>query len=643
MSSKAKQIILVAVAVLSLGAAAAAGEEPRKLELGKLLPEDGICFVRIKSANALLGGISDFVDAIQPGVSAMIKAQLGTKLAVDPAAAGLDADKPAGIAILNPKEFKEPWVVVLPVSDEKQAFLTELQNMLGAPEDAGADLLKYGLGAEDQNLFLRIAAGHVVVGGSDAAVSTIADAVKKNGLGAHDADDTLVAAVNVKQVLKLYGDDLQEALKELRESVGGDLGGAGGAGGAAGVGGPFAMFAMVGKLAALLGPDLADMGADVLKQVDGVEVSLTINKDKLAITETLFAKPGTSLAKLIDAQEPVGAGAAELVPAGGLFTILMRFNEGAMKPHLDAATKKIRETLGKAEGDDEMKGLRDEIVGWTELFDAAVVGGNSEIATALVPSGGGIANLQVVVRPEMPLEKMLKLMQDATKMVADSKLIKAALAAGGGQLKMTFEKDFRERGGVKISRLTQETVGQMPQMAAMQDKMYGSPQITEIAYLAGKKTYVMVGGKEAAKRLDALLDRVSQGNAEGSFGRSAVYAELRQKTPKNACTVWALSPTLYAKVVLDIMAPMMPFQIPADKLKALTDMASREKPVWGYVQSTGGVATMTFEVHAPTIGQLARFFQQMFMEMQGGGMQPGGGGGPVPPPPPDGGIGGGVF
>jgi len=638
MISRPRRTALVAVAAIALTWAAApaggAEEGARKLEMGKLLPEDGICFIRVKSANALLGGISDFVDAVQPGVSAMLKAQLGTKLAVDPAAAGLAADKPAGVAILNPKEFKNPWVIVVPIAEEQKALLDEIQNMLGAPENAGEDLLKYGLGGDDENMFLRIAAGHVVVGGSDSAVSTIADAVKKNGLGEHDAEDTIVAAVNVKQALKLYGDDIAKAVKELRENAGG-----GGGGAAAQMGGPFAMFGMLTKLATQLGPDFADMGVEMLEQIEGVEVAVTINKEKLSVSETFIAKADTSLAKFIAAQKRPEAGTAELVPAGGCMAMVVRLDEGAMKPHVDAAVKKILGTLAKA-GDDETKAVRDEMAGWMKLIGEVFGEGHAEGATALVPSGGGLATVQAVVRPGMPPEKVLKLTEDAARMVTESQLIKAAMAAGGGQLTMKFEKDVRENDGVKISRLTQETVGQMPEMAAVQAKMYGSPQITEIAYLAEKKMYLTTGGKEASKRMDELLDRVRKGDAEGSFGRSAVYAEIRQKTPKDACAIWAVSPTGYARIAIDSMAPMMPFQIPADDLKALEGLAKTEKPVWGYMRSGGGAATMTFEVHAPTIGQLARFFQQLFMKMQGGGMQPGA---PVPPPPPDDGIGGGVF
>jgi len=636
MISRPRRTALVAVAAVALTwatvSAGGAEEGARKLEMGKLLPEDGICFIRVKSANALLGGISDFVDAVQPGVSAMLKAQLGTKLAVDPAAAGLAADKPAGIAVLNPKEFKNPWVIVVPIAEEQKALLDEIKNMLGAPEDAGADLLKYGLGGDDENMFLRIAAGHVVVGGSDSAVSTIADAVKKNGLGEHDADDTLVAAVNVEQVLKLYGEELKAAVKGFREAPdeGADE---------MGLMGPLALFAPFGKIFRQLGPDLADMGVEMLEQIEGVEVAVTVNKEKLSISETIIAKADTSLAKFIAAQKRPEAGTAELVPAGGCMAMVARLEEGAMKPHLDAAVKKILGTLAGA-GDDEAKAARDEMAGWMKLIGEAFGEGHSEAATALVPSGGGLATVQAVVRPGMPLEKALKLTEDAARMASESQFLKAAMAAGGGQLTMKFERNVRENDGVKISRLTQETVGQMPEMAAVQAKMYGSPQVTEIAYLAEKKMYLTASGKEASKRMDELLDRVREGDAEGSFGRSAVYAEIRQKTPKDACAIWAVSPTGYAKLMIDSMAPMMPFQIPADDLKSLEGLAKTEKPVWGYMQSGGGAATMTFEVHAPTIGQLARFFQQLFMKMQGGGMQPGA---PVPPPPPDGGIGGGVF
>ena len=50
--------------------------------------------------------------------------------------------------------------------------------------------------------------------------------------------------------------------------------------------------------------------------------------------------------------------------------------------------------------------------------------------------------------------------------------------------------------------------------------------------------------------------------------------------------------------------------------------------------------TLYYEVPAPTIGSLVRWFQGVMMQMQGGGMQPGQ---PAPPPPDEGGVGGGVF
>ena len=94
-------------------------------------------------------------------------------------------------------------------------------------------------------------------------------------------------------------------------------------------------------------------------------------------------------------------------------------------------------------------------------------------------------------------------------------------------------------------------------------------------------------------------------------------------------------------MVVDMMTAAANLHLPPDAMKGLMAIAAEEEPVWGYVEAGRGAATAAYEIPAPTLGRIFRFFQQQMMRMmQGGGMGPGA---PLPPPPPGDGIGGGVF
>ena len=633
----ARRVVLAVVLAASALSVASAAEGRRKLRTGELLPADGVCFIRAKSMSALVDGVSGFVDSIMPGYSALLKAQLGVKVFTDPKAAGIDPEKPVGVAVLNPKEFANPWVMVAPVSAD-QAVLQEIQNVLGAPEDAGGDLMKFaGGGIAGEEVFVRFASGHVVAGGSDSAVATIADAVKNKGLAVGGADDDLIAAVNVRQLLKLYGEELKgtvQGLRDAREAAA--AGGAPAQDPMAAAMGPMAIFATLQKVGLHLGPEFAEMGVDVVDQIDGVEVALNIGKEKLSVACAVIAKADSSLEKLINEQKPVGAKTAGFVPAGGVMVMTGRLNEAALKPHLAAAMTKAREALGKVAGDD-VKELRDELVGWSKLMEMSLVGGESEGAVSLVFSEGGVVSMQVVHRPELTAERLAERMQAGGDLVKDSKLLQG-MAAAGGQMTVKIEKDLREHAGVKISRMTQDYPGAPPQMAAMMEKLYGMPQVSEYCFLDDKKAFVMTSGKGAAKKMDELVDAVIAGRADGSFAASPLYARIRAAAPPEAAALWAVSPTQYGKMVFEMMAPMMPFQLPADAVKGLDALAAQEEPIWGYVHAANGSATFAYEIPAPTLGRLVQYFQQLMVQMRQQ-MVPAQ---PMPPPPGDG-IGGGVF
>lgn len=226
-----------------------------------------------------IGSIDEMVTAVEPYLAAMgssklggaaIKAQLGKWIGLE-TWDGIDGQKPLRVWLVNPKKFKPPFVIALPLLAGKKAAVK-------------------GWAMEE-------IAGHAVVA-KDAATLTAIKGQLTSQLAqpAAATGGRLAFGLAVPALLEVYAPEIERQLGKLSRLVAG-------AGGAAGTD--------TKKLLAWLG-----RGAlDVARQIARADLLVTAEKESARIQLKLTPLPGTALAQFLAA--PKQAAPASIAKVAG--------------------------------------------------------------------------------------------------------------------------------------------------------------------------------------------------------------------------------------------------------------------------------------------------------------------------------------
>ena len=212
-----------------------------------------------------IGSIDELVTAIEPYLAAMgssklggaaIKAQIGKWIGLE-TWEGIDGAKPMRVWLVNPKKFKPPFVVALPLVAGKKAAVK-------------------GWAMEE-------IAGHAVLARDAATIAAVKSMVTEQlGAPAAATGSKVAFGLAVPALLEVYAPEIERLLGKLSRMVGGASGAAGGD---------------TKKFLAWLG-----RGAlDVARQIARADIQVVADKDSARLQLRLTPLPGTSLAQFLAA------------------------------------------------------------------------------------------------------------------------------------------------------------------------------------------------------------------------------------------------------------------------------------------------------------------------------------------------------
>lgn len=190
---------LVVLTISSLMVSVAAAADP-----SDAVPDSASVVVRLKAPEATLGNLGDFVDAVQPGVGAVVKgnlAMLGLAIS-NPTLAGVDAEKDWWVIAFVESRQKPTLVFVVPAKDADA-----LKNALppGFHYHAADTLAIY---SDNEEALAKVR--HRVSGKGTALWSKV-DAVSKKLFDAAD----LSVFINLQQLTKAFESELNQAEPQL--------------------------------------------------------------------------------------------------------------------------------------------------------------------------------------------------------------------------------------------------------------------------------------------------------------------------------------------------------------------------------------------------------------------------------------------
>jgi hypothetical protein len=316
-------IAMLAVGLVATVACKKKGAEAGKPEAGKAgapagidvgtiaAPATVVAYGAIKSLDEFTGAVAGLVGKFQPGMAAMVGAQIPALLQGQVLGAKdmnwFDAKKPIKFAILDYKQFPKPFAVLLPVKakDALAAALPETK-AAGAPDNE----LKFPspLGLE---LYLNHVGEYVVVTAEPKAFAAVKAFVEGDLAKAEFVElvDIHGAIANLR---KVAGEDLQAAKAAMLQ--------------AAQAPSPIPMPGMD----KLLQQEI-ELFMEVLDQTDAARIVLKYDGNDLAMNTSIKVVDGKGLAKFAAGTKDRKIELHKKLPAGGWLTVAQNIDPKAFE------------------------------------------------------------------------------------------------------------------------------------------------------------------------------------------------------------------------------------------------------------------------------------------------------------------------
>lgn len=279
-----------------------AGKAPAGLDVGTIAaPATIVAYGAIKSLDDFTGAVAGLVGKFQPGMAAMVGAQIPALLQGQVLGAKdmnwFDAKKPIRFAILDYKQFPKPFAVLLPVKakDALAAALPETK-AAGAPDNETKFPSPLGM-----ELYVNIAGEYAVITAEPKAFAAVKAFVEGDLAKAQFVElvDIHGAVANLR---KIAGEDLQAAKAAMMQ--------------AAQTPSPIPL----PGLDKLIQQEV-ELFMEFLDQTDAARVVLKYDGNDLAMNTSIKVMEGKGLAKFAAGTKDRKIELHKKLPAGGWLTI----------------------------------------------------------------------------------------------------------------------------------------------------------------------------------------------------------------------------------------------------------------------------------------------------------------------------------
>ncbi|MEW6355643.1 MAG: hypothetical protein AB1696_04905 [Planctomycetota bacterium] len=599
------------------------------------LPQDCVVVIHTPSLQGAVNKASNLVSQISPMFGQMVP-MLIPKVVGAQSLAGIDMNGEFNVVVLNPKQYAGKNVV-----------------RIVSLADATAALQSFGLGARAEgkqgvaNVFAQLDQArwlaatpeqkqnieqfiqkrfYVAIVGNKAiaadsmeacgAVAAMLEAETLNCAAACGVKGDLCANVNIKGLMQIYGENIDNELAPLKRGL-----------------------RQAAQAAQAQQPDMnpeamsnvldAYVNAilDIVKQLDALELALALDNDGLRVRAALVARPESGVANFIQQQVPGGIDVLKVLPSDSFLAI-----SGHLKstPELEDGLRnfvgKILDCAPGAFTPEQRTAALASIDEWTDII-------TGEIGIGVILAGNaektGITLVEVfsVTDPAAAHKLMLKQFDQSAMFMSFYRNL------AGLDMELAVTENAATHEGVTITEVAiLFDPAKVPQQTReMMQKIYGDPMIVRVA--AAGKYMIVTFGQDSLARMKQTIEFAKAAGDSGLATQPEFVSATKGFPPSTNLLVF-----VNPKEVMNFVKGMMP------PMGAPPPGAQGEQPppepelkggIGAYAVTKGNRMEGEFYISQEFIDSL----KVLVMNQMGGGMpmQPGAPGAPArrpaPPPP----------
>lgn len=502
------------------------------------LPEDVVGMIACASPATLVSDVEKVLAAtglIMPGMLSMQLNRLLLEMGLSKTQV-VDLTRPAAVLILNPKEFADPAVLRISVT-EKDDFIAALSPAWKKIEekDGVVELQSGGVdtyavfkgGAEEaaprpkEKLFVRIDGGRVWLGASRAAVLVGAKADPATEIRSR----SLVFSLRLDRLRKLYGPEIRASLQQTRQTMIQLLTDSG-------LASPPVVF--------MYGWMLDKTGA-AIEQLREAQVVLGTADAALILKAGLWCEPGSFFCKILAAQKrDTPQRLYALLPAQGFLAMGMNIQWDLVKSDMLEFAQQL---LGTVFGEDAAPEWRAVV---QDMLDSL---------------GEELAAVEDISADGLGLDEIVALRDEAKAKAALAKTLKLVEAVApklnlpGIKYQVSMPGKLAEHQGVELTGFdfVFDTSEMAPGEAEMLRRMYGERMRLVFAFFDGKMLLSM--GKDPVARAKALIDRARK--KEAGIASTAYFQSAAGGLEKQSGAFLFMSISGMLNSTMGMMNPML--------------------------------------------------------------------------------------
>lgn len=241
--------------------------------------EDVFGYACAKNISSLLDTVDSWTAKVNPQMPAGMAKMSAGQYFGDPAMSGLDTSRPMALLFLNPKKYATMAVLYMPVTDASK--------MKAGIEQRG------GLTVVKDNVLIVADENPTIMKGVELLPKVLP-------LMSRTPDADIVVSVDVENLMKLYGDDLKQKIKDLKTQM--------------------SAMQMQGQTAdqAKMIDAQVDEALKFVAEIKTVALKADAKADSLEISVMGEAKAGTDLARLMQVTNVPPQSMVKLLPDGGI-------------------------------------------------------------------------------------------------------------------------------------------------------------------------------------------------------------------------------------------------------------------------------------------------------------------------------------
>ena len=566
-----------------------AAREPRGFSLPGTLVT-----IETWSPGAVLEAVAEVAGAVQPGVGMMMRQLVAMQAGCNSyeELKSLLVNKPATFLILNPAAH-HGWIACA-IGAEDADFPPELvvkaAGMRGlAVRPEGGDFLIEA--APEQAFVFRLVDGWLVGAMSRETLNVAAEAVEAGAVPRGPADGNHVTArVNVVEIRKAYGIELDQALTQMR-----------------------AVFA-VGPQAAenpVLGRFMDEYVMALAGIVGGLDeyiLSLKLSAEAVEITQRLKPTAGGVFDPLAKRPGAARWTVCDVLPRDAPLSVAMRLDYEAFRPLAEALLKGLLRVAAVEEDDAER--LRDLLA----TIERDLAGAESVFAVTKYTAAG----VTGIGATTTDFETYRGMQRQGIECVS---LLDELWEALEFEMKMEYQADAGRLEGRPVDRMVTSVQPVGPNAEAMEEAMlqFGGESRSVMEFVGTPEGVIYASGDAPRKSLEEAIERRRQSAAFEGKGWATASAELRKLLERAPDRTWCAGEMrlgAYVAMVLAAMAQNAPGGLPD-----ATALTENDPPVAFWLAAEGGGIVSSARIPIVSVKNVVTFFMQFKGAMGGGDVE----------------------